>query len=149
VISESVGQRIGKINENTPLKKLTYGGLSASIREGTSEADGASVSRAIDKVQHLPTAEQIRLLTASHGKYAEFDYGSYADYSEAQIKDSNVLGQEYEDRMLAMMTPAQQTKYRSNLASIEQYMACDRSSPPMTYSIQWFMGNAGDEGPKF
>jgi hypothetical protein len=149
VISDSVGQRIGKINENTPFKKLTYGGLSASTREGTSEADSASVSRAIDKVQHLPTAEQIRLLTASHGKYAEFDYGSYADYSEAQIKASNVLGQEYEDRMLAMMTPAQQTKFRSNLANIERYMACERSSPPMTYSIQWFMGNAGDEGPKF
>jgi hypothetical protein len=149
VILESVGQRIGKINENTPFKKLTYGGLSAGIREGTSEADGASVSRAIDKVQHLPTAEQIRLLTASHGKYAEFDYGSYADYSEAQIKASNVLGQEYEDRMSAMMTSAQQTKFRSNLASIEQYMACERSSPPSTYSIQWFMGNAGDEGPKF
>ena len=148
VILESVGQRIGKINENTPLKKLSYGGLAAGIREGTSEADSASVTKAIDAVQHLPTAEQIRLLTASHGKYAEFDYGSYADYSDAQIKASNVLGAEYESRMAAMMTPAQQTKFRSNLASINRYMSCDRSSP-QTYSIMWFMGNAGDEGIKF
>ncbi len=149
VILESVGTRIGKINENTPLKKLTYGGLAASIREGTSEVDSASVTKAIDAVQHLPTAEQIRLLTASHGKYAEFDDGSYADYSDAQIAASNVLGAEYESRMAAMMTPAQQTKFRSNLASINQYMACEKSSPPSTYSIQWFMGNFGDEGPKF
>jgi hypothetical protein len=149
VISESVGQRIGKINENTPLKKNNNGGLAASIREGTSEADSMLVPEAIDAVQHLPTAEQIRLLTASHGKYAVFDYGSYADYSDAQIKASNVLGQEYEDRMAAIMTPAQQTKFRSNLASINRYMACERSSPPSTYSIQWFMGNFGDEGPKF
>jgi hypothetical protein len=78
-----------------------------------------------------------------------FDYGSYSDYSDAQIKASNVLGQEYEDRMAAMMTPAQQTKFRSNLASIVRYMSCERSSPPSTYSIQWFMGNTGDEGPKF
>jgi Spy/CpxP family protein refolding chaperone len=149
VILENVGQRIGKINENTPFKKLTYGGLAASIREGTSEADSMLVPKAIDAVQHLPTAEQIRLLTASHGKYAVFDYGSYADYSDAQIKASNVLGQEYEDRMAAMMTPAQQTKFRSNLASVKRYMACERSSPASTYSIQWFMGNFGDEGPKF
>jgi hypothetical protein len=149
VILESVGQRIGKINENTPLKKLTIGGLAASIREGTSEADAASVTRAIDAVQGMSTADQIRILTASHGKYAVFDYGSYADYSDAQIKASNVLGQEYESRMAAMMTPAQQTKFRSNLASMNRYMACERSSPPSTYSIQWFMGNFGDEGPKF
>ncbi len=149
VILESVGTRIGKVNENTPFKKLTIGGLAAAIREGTSEAESMSVTKAIDAVQHLPAAEQIRLLTASHGKYAEFDYGSYADYSDAQIKASNVLGAEYESRMAAMMTPAQQTKFRSNLASINQYMACERASPPSTYSIQWFMGNAGDEGPKF
>ncbi len=149
VILESVGQRIGKVNENTPLKKLTIGGLAASIREGTSEANAMSVTKAIDAVQHLPTAEQIRLLTMSHGKYAEFDYGSYADYSDAQIKASNVLGAEYEGRMAAMMTPAQQIKFRSNLDSINRYMACERSSPPSTYSIQWFMGNFGDEGPKF
>ena len=149
VILESVGQRIGKVNENTPLKKLTIGGLAASVREGTSEANAMSVTKAIDAVQHLPTAEQIRLLTISHGKYAEFDYGSYADYSDAQIKASNVLGAEYEDRMAAMMTSAQQSKFRSNLASINRYMACERSSPPSTYSIQWLMGNFGDEGPKF
>ena len=108
-----------------------------------------SVTKAIDAVQHLPTAEQIRLLTDSHGQFAAFDYGSYADYSDAQIKASNVLGAEYESRMAAMMTPAQQSKFRSNLASIKRYMACERSSPQSTYSIQWFMGNAGDEGPKF
>ena len=149
VLLESVGQRIGKINENTPLKKLTSGGLSAGIREGTSEVNSALVTKAIDAVQHLPTADQIRLLTASHGKYAVFDYGSYSDYSEAQIKASNVLGAEYESRMAAMMTPAQQTKFRSNLASINRYMSCEKSSPPTTYSIMWFMGNFGDEGPKF
>jgi hypothetical protein len=149
VILNSVGSRIGKINENTPLKQATNGGLAMYIREGTSEADAASVTKAIDAVQGMPTAEQIRLLTASHGKYAVFEYGSYSDYSDAQIKASNVLGKEWEDRMAAMMTPAQQTKFRSNLASIAHYMSCERSSPPSTYSIQWFMGNFGDEGPKF
>lgn len=149
VILESVGTRIGKINENTPLKQATNGGLTMYPREGVSDKNAMLASAAITAVQHLPTAEQIRILTASHGQYAVFEYGSYADYSDAQIKASNVLGQEYEDRMAAMMTPAQQTKFRSNLASIKRYMACERSSPPSTYSIQWFMGNFGDEGPKF
>lgn len=148
-ITESVGSRIGKINENTPLKQAANGGLAMYPREGVSDKKAREASDAITAVQHLPTAEQIRLLTASHGKYAVFEYGSYADYSDAQIAASNVLGQEWEDRMAAMMTPAQQAKFRSNLASGKAYMACEKSSPPSTYSIQWFMGNFGDEGPKF
>jgi hypothetical protein len=149
-ISQSVGDRLGKINENTPTKQATNGGLAMLTRpENWSDAIGAEVSAAMDKVQHLPTAEQIRLLTASHGKYAVFEYVSYPDYSQEQINASNVLGQEWESRMLAMMTPAQQTKFRSNLASIKQYTSCDRSSPPSTYSWEWFMGNFGDEGPRF
>ncbi len=149
VITESVGQRIGKINENTPLKQATNGGLAMYVRDGVSDKKAREASDAITAVQHLPTAEQIRLLTASHGQYAVFEYGSYSDYSEAQIAASNVLGQEWESRMAAMMTPAQQTKFRSNLASVKAYMACEKASPPSTYSITWFMGNFGDEGPKF
>jgi hypothetical protein len=149
VITESVGSRIGKINENTPLKQATNGGLAMYPREGVSDKQAKRASDAITAVQHLPTAEQIRLLTASHGKYAIFEYGSYSDYSDAQIAASNALGQEWEDRMAAMMTQAQQVKFRSNLASQKAYMACEKASPPSTYSITWFMGNSGDEGPKF
>jgi hypothetical protein len=151
ILLESVGSRIGKINEKGIEKQDPASGLSMYIRDETrSNATTKSVLAAIDApaLENLSVAEKIRLLTASHGKYAVFEFGRYLEFTEAQIKASNVLGQEWESRMQDMMTPTQAIKFRSNIASVRSYEACEKGRPS-TYSIQWFMGNTGDEGPKF
>lgn len=151
VITESVGSRIGKINEKAVEKQDTSGGITMYLRdEDRSDSTKDLVIAAMDAMapKNLPEAEKIRLLNASHGKYAVFEFGRYMEYSDAQIKASKALGQEWESRMLAMMTPTQRIKFRSNIASLRRYESCAKDRPS-TYSIQWFMGNFGDQGPKF
>jgi hypothetical protein len=150
-ITKSVGSRIGKINEKATEKQDSSGGITMYLRnEDRSDAARDLVIAAMDAVapKNLPAAEKMRLLTASHGKYAVFEYGRYTTFSDAQIRASTALGQEWERRMAGMMTPAQQIKFRSNITSVRSHESCAKDRPS-TYSIQWFMGNAGDAGPKF
>jgi hypothetical protein len=151
VITQSVGSRIGKINEQAMEKQDASGGITMHLRdEDRSDAARDLVIKAMDAVapKNLPAAEKLRQLTVSHGKYAVFEYGRYQTFSDAQIRASTVLRKEWEGRMRKMMTPAQRTKFRSNLASVGRYQACAKDRPTPS-SIQWFMGNFGDEGPKF
>jgi hypothetical protein len=150
-ITQSVGSRIGKINEKAAEKQDSSGGITMVLRnEDRSDAARELVIAAMDAIapKNLPAAEKLRQLTASHGKYAVFEYGRYQIFSDAQIKASTVLRKEWEGRMLKMMTPTQRIKFRSNLASVGRHQACAKDRPT-PYSIQWFMGNFGDEGPKF
>jgi hypothetical protein len=150
-ITQSVGSRIGKINNNALEKQDASGGIRMYLRDGDrSDAARELIIAAMDAIapKNLPAAEKLRQLTASHGKYAVFEYGRYTTFSDAQIRASTALGQEWERRMAGMMTPAQRIKFRSNMASVDRYQSCAKDRPS-TYSIQWFMGNAGDEGPKF
>jgi hypothetical protein len=150
-ITQSVGSRIGKINNNALEKQDALGGITMNLRnEDRSDAARELVIAAMDAMapKNLPAAEKLRLLTASHGKYAVFEYGRYSTFSDAQMKCSTVLRQEWDNRMLGMMTLAQRIKFRSNLASVRRYESCARDRPA-PYTIQWFMGNFGDEGPKF
>jgi hypothetical protein len=150
-ITQSVGSRIGKINEQATQKQDASGGITMVLRnEDRSDAARDLVIAAMDAVarKNLSAADKLAQLTASHGKYAVFEYGRYQTFSNAQIKASDRLRKEWEGRMIKMMTPAQRIKFRSNLASVGRYEACAKDRPT-PYSIQWFMGNFGDEGPKF
>jgi hypothetical protein len=148
-ITQSVGSRIGKINNNASKKQDALGGITMYLRnEDRSDAARELVITAMDAIalQNLPAAEKLRLLTASHGKYAVFEYGRYLVFSDAKIKASNVLGKEWESRMIGMMTSAQRIKFSSNLASGARYRSCAKDRPA-PYSIPWFLGNFGDEKP--
>jgi hypothetical protein len=150
-ITKSVGSRIGKIYEAAAEKQDASGGITMRLRdEDRSDAARELVIAAMDAMasKNLPAAEKLRLLTASHGKYAVFEYGRYSTFSDAQMKSSTVLRLEWDNRMLGMMTLAQRIKFRSNLASVRRYESCARDRPA-PYTFQWFMGNFGDEGPKF
>jgi hypothetical protein len=151
VITKSVGSRIGKINEKGTEKQDSSGGITMSLRdEDRSDTARELVIAAMDAVArlNLSPAEKLSKLNASHGKYAKFEYGRYQAFSNAQIKASHTLRREWENRMLKMMTPAQRTKFQSNIVSVDRYSGCAKDRP-VPYSIQWFMGNFGDEGPKF
>jgi hypothetical protein len=150
-ITQSVGSRIGKINEQAIEKQDASGGIRMYLRdEDRSDAARELVIAAMDAIapKNLSAAEKLSQLTASHGKYAIFEYGRYQTFSSAQIKASVALRQEWESWMLKMMIPAQRIKFRSNIASVDRYESCAKDRPS-TYSIQWFMGNFGDQGPTF
>lgn len=138
---QETGLKFEALNAGTIRTGAEFG-LSMAMRNPSPESD--KIVPAINEVMdayakaNVKTEDQVRLLNAKFGKFAEFSFSSTIFYSEAELAKGMALENEWLGKLDTFLTPGQMATLISNRKVTK---ALTGIQSPM--GLQFFMGSEG------